>query len=414
MYSLDSALAKSFASGGRWASVDISGLTFAQLFSQYTRVLAILTNPFIDGKVCLDLANIQMKVGDSNVTFADFLTTNGNNTLPTTTTIPVLNPQYVKYKDAFRAGYKVSPAGPTQAPDAQLPISEKTHLYLSKPNVDFRNFLKYCLVSVNGFIHRVDADQNGAWVIDGTKSLWKSNCNQIGILNFQKVTSFSIVPVTPSMLYKTDTNQLYRNRMYVNLGQDISQKSVMLVLGGYLHVLDEKTFWRVSNTSIAIDFNNLPLFDRYHESLPYLDYSSMPFDTTPRNPTQINVDNFMQDANLIAYMQLSQTFFVIGDNPEIFKDYQQVETLPAPGILVSYVKAEFPLINGIGKVADYWATYEDKQWALTVQDNRWHRRVYDTFNPQEIQGISDNRRSTDPVRFSRARFLKIGTDLPVM
>lgn len=413
MYSLVSAIAKSFATQGRWESLDISTLTFEQLYTQYIKVTAVLTNPFVTGQVALNLADIQAMVGDTTQTFSEFLTANGNTTLPTTTPVPVLDTQYVHYKDAFRAGYSVQPVGPTQAPDAPLPPADKTWLFLSKAGVDFNFFYANCLVSVNGYIHRLTANSTGAWVIDGMKTARNVNQNQIGILNFQKVSPFTVVPVTPSMIYKQSSGQLYRNQMRINLGQDLSQKTVALVLGGYLHILDAKTLYRIGQTQVAIDFNNFPLIERYYESRKFLDYSSLPFNRSTINAAQLDVNDFLSDANLLAYMQLSQTFFVILDNVEIFKDEQFVQSAQMPGMLVAYEEPVYPLVNGIGKLGDYWSTYEDKQWSVTVVDNFWQRRAFKTLNLLEQEGISDNRITTDPVRHSKAHFLVIGTDTPV-
>jgi hypothetical protein len=410
MYSLVSAMAKSFASEGRWESVDIGEMSFATLYSTYTRVIAVLTNPFIDGQVALDLASIAASVGNSQRTFNQFLTDNANNTLPTFTPVPVLQQAEVHYMDARRAGYKVERAGPPNvAPDAVLPDGDKTCAYLTKKGLDFRTFGKYALVTINDFLHRVVFDQNGAWVIDAAKSLMKSGYNQVGILNFQKVSALTTVPVTADMIYKSNDTELYRNYMRVDLGQDISNKSVMLSLGGYLHVLDEKTFYRINDTSVVIDFNNLPLLERYHESLPYLDYSSLPFDRSTSNDSQVPIDSFFSDANLLAYMQLSQTFFIIGDNPEIYKDTKHVQTIGHS--LVAFEKPKWPLVSCIGRLQDYWYTDEDGQWGVSVTDNRWQHRLYDTVKVPDQQNVDAARITQDRASFSRAFFLLIGTDI---
>jgi hypothetical protein len=412
MYSLVSAIAKSFSSLGRWESVDISQMTFATLYSEYTQVIATLTNPFLDGQLALNLNDIAGQVGDTSQTFTDFLTANGQNTLPTTTPPPVLAHKYVRYRDAFRAGYDVEPVGPYQAPDAQLPAKDKTYLHITNPNVpDFTEFYKYCLVSVNGYIHATDADANGCWVIDGTKSLWKSNRNQIGFLNFQGVSTLNFVPITPAMIYKQSPTQAYANQMRINVGQDITNKGLMLVLGGYLHFLDERTFRRIGQTQILIDFNNLPLFERYHESRDVLDYSALPFQTTTNNPSQIAVSDFTSDANLVAYATMSQSFIVVMDNPEVYRAEEYVQTVAGPGMLVAHAFPDKPLMNGIGKLADYWSVYEDRQWSVRVADNNWNRRVYNTMQNSYWNNIADSRLTQDPVRFSQAKFVVIGTDL---
>lgn len=410
MYTLVSALVKQASPANRWQSAEIGDLSFQSLYSDYTGVIAVLSNPFLPNNVALDLNSVRTLVIDYQETFNAFLTRMGNKTLPTYTPVPSLTPKYARYSDAFKAGYKVQPVGPTQSPDAQLPNGAKTWLYLTKPNVDFRDFYRYCLVSVNGFLHRTDADQNGAWVVDGMKTARLANRNELGIINFQGVSTLSFIPVTADMIFKQSSDQAYRNQMRIDLGVDTTGKTLMASLGGYLHVLDQSTIRRISPTEVLIDFNNLPLWERYHESRGVIDYSSLPFQRTTNNESQFAIDDFMSDANLVAYMQLSQTFFILADNPELYKETVYIPNTKITGLLIAYTKPDKPLINGIGKLADYWARYEDGQWAVAVVDNYWHHRVYNTAPKSSLNNIADNREPTDPVSHSRGYFLHIGTD----
>jgi hypothetical protein len=415
MYTLVSAIGKSFASAGRWESVDIGAMPLSQIYSSYLKVYAVLTNPYVSGQVSLDLSQIQAADGGLSMTFNEFLTQNGDAALPTSTTIPTLKPQYAEYKDGFRAGYKVQPVNKLAAPDAQLPMSEKTWLYLTKTDaegnsIDFELFYKSCMVTINGYFHNIDAVPTAAWVMDGMVSRNLSKQNQFGLLNFQKLGSLQYVAIQPSMIYKQNSNQAYRNQMYVNLGVDITNKTVMLVLGGYLHILDPQTFFRVSATSVGINFNNLPILERYHESMQYLDFSGLPFDRDAHDPSKINVADFLSDENLVAYATMSQSFFVILDNPEVFIETEKVYTGKLTNILVSNQEPKYPLVNGHGKLADYWSVQEDGRWALTVYDNRWNQRTYNTVDWRNADCVNSARTSQEVSIPSRAFFLKIGTD----
>jgi hypothetical protein len=419
MYTLVSAIGKSFDSEGRWEDVDIGDTPLYQIYSTYVKVYAILTNPFITGQVSLDLSQIQAVEGGLSITFNDFLTANGDTVLPTSTTIPTLNPRYAEYKDAFRAGYKVQPINATAAPDAQLPLADKTWLYLTKKDqlgnsIDFDLWYKSVMVTINGFFHRIDATTGGGYVVDGMLSNFKCRQNQIGILNFQNLGTLTYVPITSSMIYKQSSDQLYRNAMYINLGQDISNKTVLMSLGGYLCVLDGKTMSRVGLDSVKIDFNNLPVIERFHESVPYLDFSALPYQKDANDESLIVVADFLSDANLVGYATMSQSFFVILDNSEVFIDYEYPRVGRIVNKLIAYDEPKYPLINGLGKVADYWYVYEDKQWAISTYDNKYNNRTYDTIDLRNAVMVNKARQSQDAMRHSRAVFLKIGTDLAGM
>lgn len=411
MYTLVSAIAKPISGGGRWSNVDIGGLTFSQLFSTYSRVIATLSNPFDPANTSLDLAKIEWSVSDPSITFNQFLANNGSKTLPTSTTLPVISTKYAKFKDAFLAGYKVTPIAPNAAPDSQLPQADKKWLYLTKDKNNWALFKNSCMVTVNGYFHFIDADSTGGYVRDGMTSQTVSRQNQIGIYSFAELGTLTYVDLQPSMIYKHSSDLGLSGGMYIDVGQSISQKTVMLVLGGYLHVLDDKTFTRVGDTVIKIDFGNYPLLDRYYESKRYLDLSAMGLDHTQNDPEQIAVAQLYSDAVLTAYATLSQSFIVLLDNTEIFRESQDVRKLKVPGIYVSYVKPEYPLITGVGKVSEYWPHKEAGQWGLAIRDPYLYNRIYNTTTAKKENSVSDNRVTTRPFVLSPARFLKIGSDV---
>lgn len=409
MYQYVSTIAKLLHGNQTWETPDISTIPFNILFSQYSRVIVILNNPFISGNVALDLNTIKPNVDGLPITILDYLVQNGNMTLPTMATVPSLNPVYAKYADAFHAGYKVIPMGPGTAIDAQLPVTDKTWLALNRPKTDYALFHSSCLVNVNGFYHLIDSDINGVYVVDGMKSCLKSKQNQIGIYSFRELGNLTYVPIKQNMLYKQTPNQVYKNEVHLNLGVDITNKTVMLVLGGYLHVLDDKTFTAVGTNSIRVDTANLPLLERYFESLPYLDFSSLNLSTTTKNIDQISVPEFLSDAAISAYFTMSQSFVVLLDNPNISVNKQYLEKRPLPNMFVAYQEPKYPVIVGCGKVANYWYVPEDGQYSITCFDSVYKNRLFNTVDPTTVPSVTNALLPEVPYKDSNAFFLEISS-----
>lgn len=411
MYQLTSAIAKPLNGNGHWISVDIGDVAINVLFSTYSRIWAILTNSFLTAPVALDLAQIRSQVGGESITFSQFLTANGNATLPTTNQIPAIKPRYAKYVDAFQAGYTVQPIHATAAPDAQLPAADLTWLYMTRPDTDYSTFYKSCLVNVNGYFHATDAGPNGVYVKDGMTTARISRENQLGILSFANLGSLSFVPITADMVYKQNDRENYKDRAYVDIGQDVSDKTVMLVLGGYLHVLDRKTFYRVGASMFAIDFGNLPFLDRYFESKKYIDLSSLPLSSTPRNDGQISTTEFFSDANILAYLTLSQSFFVILDNADIFAELSALPKTVLPNVYTSYEKPIWPVILSSGRLANYWPISEEGQYSLLCRNAFIPHPLYDTIDPRKVSSVSNQCDPGNANEIARAYFLKVGSDL---
>jgi hypothetical protein len=411
MYTLISAIAKPKSGSGRWTAVSIGQTPVSSLYTQYSKITAVLSNPFLPAPVSLDLELIRGTYGGQSITFNELLVSLDNLALPTSITIPAILPKYARYADALRAGYKLTPIHPTISVTTELPLSEKTNLLLTKPGVNYATFYKSVMVSINGFFHLTDANAGGVRVVDAMRTKNKANQNHVGLLSFRDIGHLTFKRITPQMIYKQRPEQLLQHRCYVDLGEDVSNKSVMLVLGGYLHVLDRKTFYRVGKSQFAIDFGNLPYLERFYESEKSLDLSSLLLAGTPLNPHQVSVGQLLSDEVITRYLGLTQSFFVIVDTPELFAERAPVMS---GGFVDTYIAREtplYPLIAGLGKISEYWATYEDHQWNLAVRGAAVDQRVFDTVIPRTLNSVSDSRLTTDPFRLSTAHFLKIGKDL---
>ena len=420
-YSLVSAIGKPIGGGGRWVNVDISNMSFNDIFQTYLRVIATLSNPFDSAPTALDLAQIEYTVADPSITFGQYLQNVGNASLPTTPSPPVINTVYAKYNDAFNAGYSVTPVSLDAAIDSQLPDAAKTSLKLtdytnaSAPEaipINFSLFNKSCMVSVNGYWHYMAADASGALVRDGMVSCVKSNRNTIGIWSLADLGSIEYIDLKPEMIYTQDPSSSLSKGVYIDIGQDISNKTVLLVIAGYLHVVDDRfpVFSRVGDQVVKIDWGNFPYVDRYFEQVDTIDLSSLGLTHTENNDSQVAVSELMSDAAIRAYCSLSQSFVVLLDNTEVFVDYQDVTMSGAPGVYIGYQEPNWPLLTGHGKVSEWWSTEETGQWGVCIADSRMDTRTYNTTDAT-LNSVAANRIPARTHFISPAQYLKLGTDV---
>lgn len=410
MYQLVSAIAKPMGGDTRWEAVEIGNLTFPYLYATYSKIYAVLTNPYITGQLSLNLEDIRGVAGGLNVTFNDYLVSLGNKSLPTSSEIPSIAPKYAKWADGFHAGYTIQPIHPDYAWDIPLPVSDKKWLGLRKPGVDYDLFYKSCLVTVNGFFHMTDTDGLGISVIDGNKSNQMSRQNQLGILSFREVGELSFIPIKPEMVYKQNDRQFLKDRLYIDAGQNLDGKVVMLVFGGYLHVMDG-SYYRVGDTSIAVDICNFSLLERIYESWKYIDLSSLGLEKDQTNEFKIDMEQLYSDEVLTAYASLSQSFIVLLDAENVFVERDQIERTPNPGSYISHERPVWPLVTGMGKMPEYWFAQEHPQWSINLHDSFSHNYNFFWIDQRKAQCLDNTRNTIHPTDVGRAFFLKIGREL---
>lgn len=408
MYTLVSAIGKLKAVGSRWTDVEISEISLHEIYRDYEEIYAVLSNPFYSSNRTLILSSIKNSGISSVLTLPEYLQTIDDLSLPVVTELYEVSTKWAYYNDAFRSRYKIVPAPASGHVDSSIPLSERDWLALTRPNTDYNLFFKSCLVSVNGLIHRTDTDGDRVYVVDGMKSCRLSGQNQMGITNFLQLGELEFFQITEEMIHRRYLDEPLRERVYIDIGVSKPNKYPMLVLGGYLYILDERSFFQISDTVYAFNIKNVPWKERFFESQKLIDLSGLDFEDIQHNEYQIVDSELYSDDNIKKMFTLSQSFLVFIDNTDIFVEKETLRSTTLPNIYTSFTEPKYPLTMGYGKLGDYWRTKEDGQWSLTVQDNLKWNYVFNTTPEEGLVSYDNSASPFDPLEKSRCQFIKIG------
>ena len=411
MYSLVSAIAKTANSAGRWEAADIGNMSMASIYTTYRRTIAILSNPFIDHQVAFDLDTVRKQQAGSNQTFNEFLVATDANVLVTSDKLPNTEVRYATYGDAFRSGYSIMPTNGLASADAELPKGAKDWLYMTRSGIDYDVFGQYCLVSVNGFYHQMEANAQGIWVIDGMKTCRIANDNHIGITSFKGVGKLSTMPITDEMIYNHGDKEQLGYRAYIKVDRDLTNVGMIAVIGGYMHALDHHIVYRTGDDSLCINFNNIPLIERYYESVDTIDLSSLNLEKSDQNSSLLAPSQLYSDAAIRAYLKLPQSFLVFIDNTELFVDYEALPPTTLAGQYISDVPPVWPIIDGFGKIANFWSVREDGKYLVAARDTQRPNYVFNTaLDYNSLRLVSDSKDTQGRYDIGRLYHQKIGTN----
>lgn len=416
MYVYISALARLKGRNSRWKEVNVIDSTLHTLYEEYKNVWLTLTHSSLnecnDGDtvyLSLDLNLLRSRYMSSPLTVRELLEDPSGQSLPTVTGRLKVVGQTVRYSDAWRCNYDIQIVKPGVHPDAQLPASEKTDLLIRREDIDYQYFYEHCLVTVNGFIHQTSHSSYGVYVTGGAVSGRLANRTQVGLISFDQIGKITPVPITDSMLYKPSDESLLKHAAYINLDRDLTGKTVLLVLGGYLHVLD-RTYQQVGDSQFKIDFNNYPLPQRLFESRRYMDLSQLELPSTDRNLSAVALEDLYSESSLRAYLKLSQSFFVLVDTPDLYQVKHQLEKALLPGRWIAHTPPHYPLLKGNGKLEDYWYTLEEDRYVIACDDNFEINYNFETTAWRETPVIDETKSTTRPYSYSRGYFLEIGQE----
>lgn len=413
MYSLVKSLVRTRGRTGSWSEVDLAAMDVFKLWTDYSRIYLILTNP-VTGQVALDLNEVRSRITlvKPGTTLTQWLEGLGNQSLPTTTTIPEINPKFVQYRDAVQAGYSMTPTHRNIAVGNDFLLSDAQDLLLTKVGLSYQEFHENCLVDVNGLLHYSDYNSEGIHVYNAGRTGRITNDNHVGILNFKPVGGVRGVPITNDMITSGGSDPALYVNTIISSTESFADKTVMLSFMGYLLPMD-RAFRRLGDSTFSLDLRNQVFADWYFEAKQLIDLATVEEHLTLKNDSydQVGLDEFTGDAVIRAMLTLPQSFLVVINNSDIYVDREQVGISLTPDRYFTRTKPVWPVIFGKGRIFDYWTITEADTYVLAGADNRRPEYTFETTDWGLGNSIDPSRSTINPFRFSKAYFLKIGSDL---
>lgn len=396
-----------------WVEEDIANKPFKEIYQEYREVYFILTSPFHSEEVSLKLSDISLsyKLTNSNLKPQEWLNSLGNVSLAVSDFFPGLDLVYAKYRNAWRAGYDIQPVSRTMHPDIYQDDFDKCDIRLTKDGVDYQRMFDECLVTVNGLFHRTNFVSDALHVIDAGKSGRYANENHVGIYHLGKLGKLTTIPIKEEDIFKGSEDKPLGEKAYITIDteEDLTNKSVLLCISGYLHY-PGKQVNRVGINKYSVDFKNYPLVHRFYEARKTIDYRDIEslMSKSTVNVDQIAVDEIYSDAVIKALLTMSQSFFVIVDTPELHCELNLVEHDGLPGTYIHNEFPVYPVIAGLGKFHDYWVKEEDSKYVIKVKHGLEPNYQFDTTNWRDFISVDPARVTTKTDNFARLFFLKIG------
>lgn len=343
---------------GRWTEADLADEPIGTLSANYGDIYLYIEYPGAGQPITKALHWINAEsliIGVTpTLTVQQWLTSLGNKTLPFDKDLPNEKLRLVKYAQAWHSGYNIQACANDGHIDQDISVHYKEDLILTHPKYKPQVIRDNCLISVNGYFHLTDWTDAGVRIIDGNKTVIRSNDNQIGLYSFETIGKLQFVPITDEMIKSpSDTTPLW-DATYLKMPSDIdiTNKTVLLVTGGYLNVLSD-VYERINEDTWRLSFGRMMFLNRYIQSVKDMDLTSLGLEVDELSPTLFNAQQLKDDSVIRAYLTLSQTFFVIVDSPSFFQSYEPVQYLNEPGRFIDGKQQQLPLVGAYGRMLDY-------------------------------------------------------------
>lgn len=400
MYTYQSAVLRKRGKNQVFTSVNAASILMPSLLADYVDGYIIMTNPSLSGNRYISLKKLKgAQLPITNQTLTLWLSAIGNAVLPELDEVPTLETKHISYANATQVGYRVMRVHPTQDPSAPAIDGSKTDLLLTRPGMDKDDFYNHTLVTVGGLIYRSDNTSHGIRIKDAGRNIEVSDAStSIGILSFKNVCAIQPHSVTEPMIEKNPLNAPLKQEVIIATSIDASNKGVMLVIGGYLH-LNDSTFDIIEKNPLTIKVNTrrLALVQRFYESKKLKPMDHLNLSPLEDAPGVLSIAEFFSDENITAWLTQLNTFIVTTDSPVLYYKKHSINIPLIPGLFETHQVPYFPVRTTFGRLPETWVratpgyTEDTKRYVMlgAPEDNTRPNYLFDT-NTWETETIVDD------------------------
>ena len=414
MYTLITSYVKHKTPRAQWVKIDLTNTLTTDIRQNYQSCILELSTPYTALNIFVDTNSLitPFNFGLIEISLYSFLTNVENKTLPTIEfKIPIK--KQVKWFDPLYHGYEVELTDIKQHYTNQIRSGQANDLYIKKDNIDPRELFDYTLFTVNGLIHRSSFNGEVVNIVGGGYTCKKTNMNLIGATYFGDIGKIKQVNIGEEGIRNSLTGEPLIDKTYIKIPKnyDLTNKSVMLSVAGFLIIPDDRLFKRVGENLYMLDFKNQPWLKRLQRLKDsfFMTWLNKVLSVNNLDRSIVSLEEFYSDESIKNILTLNNTFFIIVDTPNL--DYEKIdlEFNELPGSYVYHKNPTLPLMTGVGTLSEYHYKKEYDRYSIKVVDSLLPNYQFETREIDKSELVNDNRVTNNPFEYSKGYFLNIYT-----
>ncbi|MNB72848.1 hypothetical protein D3C81_21740 [compost metagenome] len=412
MYEYQGALVKHRKPDVKFEELNVSNVPVKSLLRIYAEVYLILSHHALSVKHTLKLTDVTDRLAAvlDTVTVTQWLGTNADLTLPTFAGVPKPTTYTALARDAWQAGYKLDLAVPIGSPFNDALDSDKTDIWMRREDTDYVDVQRHCLATVNGLVHRMDADKDGCYIKDGGTTFRKSQNAMTGLISFKNLGRVYTASITPEMIYQPDPTKLLSNNFYVKVPFDTTNKVMGIVIGGYLH-LSSNDLKVIGSNSMKVEMRRIPFLERYMVSRYMMDQTNMErfHEATANSALDYDLQGFFGNECMLELLTQSQSFIVGIEVDHLVTNIIHTGRTHLPGRFYLDERPLWPLRTELGLLPSYLSEEENGVWVLRIDNNLQQHRFINTRDYSLQPKVDEKRVSSEPQTFAQGSLVQWST-----
>ena len=405
---------------GQWngeLEADIASKPIREVYSTSLRVILVLSEPSLTSLQTLDLKDVQEDIYQlpPSTTVNEWLQGLGNQALPTRAGLPEITKGRVASVSAFIAGFSVDIWDKNANPNDAQTTGPGADLKLTKVSDDDKVPGDYLLATVNGAFHVTDYNDKTIFVEGGGfSSILKDSIPSVQLYSFAEIGKVKQIPFT-YCVFGGGEDQPMNKGVYVQLPEDIGNRTVFVSIGGVLHPYQKG--WNVTgDRNLLLAWSHLAINDIYLNTRELIRWDEVEarMDMDPLKVSGVEQHIFSDDDSITAILNMPQSFVVLIDNPNVLINAERLEDTGLPGKYYHYGDGDIPVRMSNGLMPHYVPIKErvatkKPVWVLGINPivGKWYRYYSDTRPINEYDFRPNALRSQFPFEYAKAYHLNI-------
>lgn len=380
-----------------WLKVDISAMKVADIFANY-REVEIGIYDFYNKPYTLNLYTYEFELMNYQLTLQQWFDSIGTRALALTANLPTLTFKEVNYIPLtyYEGQFQLAKRG--WHPSHDVAMEDYDDVVVAYNSITSAYLHANALFMVNGLFMPTTYHAYGVRILNAGDVIRKTSKVEMGMLNFEQVGTVEVVSITPEMVFKVDESKDYYTELLIKSPKTLAGKTVGIVIGGFLHLLDGLIKPNGDNTAI-MTMKDMAIVERVIATKDVLDLGFMGLDGLDDS---VLVSTITNDANVLAYLTCPYSFLVLVNNKDLCKRWDPVDVNAGLGnYLIDDSNTLGLLVDDTGRGIDYWPKWECGKWALCTEHSHRNTHSFHTapwHSQARINSAAIGFNPADPIR----------------
>lgn len=398
MYRFVSSYLKPRGAANTYENIDITLQTIEFIQRQYIDGYIELSNVALDDNIFITIQEFrELKLPHRlDQTFEYWLAYIKNATIFGTEIRPNYVTNLAKSRNAIQAGYSFNLCKRTLSPDASIAIGDMNDLYLHKFAVSLETLRNRSLVTVNGYMHPHVPYYDGIAIVGGGSQHKLIGDLTIGVLSFANISDLQMIPITKERISRYKDGVPYADKVIINVGRDLRDKSIIMVIGGY-PLISSPLVSVVGDEAgvISIDTRTFDVVRHINNSVGDINLESCGIVSPDpaKGIPPLSANYLRSDIQMLQYLTLPQSFIVIVDTPTLVVERTSVQRSGIPDRYISVTEPNLPIMDSDGRLIEYWIAPQNGPYVIMTSPSYYKQYLYETTQQYEI----DNHTRVIPV-----------------